>query len=180
MRIKVEKSWKRDLGYPENWSSRHYVKDFIILWTFSTLFIKDKDTVLQWLRKNQLLASELAALSLWWNNNFQQMIKDYIFRCKCGQEMGMRKFSFLQRSSYDIRNSILFIKCYLEGHTLHKSTTFSNTVYIDVLVISQTGRMRSADLAGTFGELSPRSWSGRMSRVVFQITPVLYSLWGFG
>lgn len=50
----------------------------------------------------------------------------YIFRCKVGHKMGMRKLSFFHGSSYDNRDLILFMKCYLEGH---KSVTISNMNY---------------------------------------------------
>jgi len=93
--------------------------------------MKDKDTVFQCLRENQLLASEL---SCHWGeiailNKRSKITDGYTFRCKGGREMGMRKFSFSQGSSYDIRDLILFVKCYLEGHSQPKSATFSNMNY---------------------------------------------------
>lgn len=74
--------------------------------------------------ENQLLASklpchcrEIAVL-----NKLQMGIH-------LGVRVGMRTFSFFQGSFYDIRDLILFINCYLEGHGLHKSATFSKMYY---------------------------------------------------
>jgi len=71
-------------------------EDFKNPWTFSTIFMKDKDTVFQWLRENQLLASELPCRcgEIAILNKRSKTTDGYTFRCKSDHEMGMRKYSF--------------------------------------------------------------------------------------
>lgn len=69
-------------------------------------------TFFPWLRENGLLSNSLkchccktCALS-----KRSKTTDGYSFRCSSGHQFGMRKYSFLQGSSYDIRDLLLFIK----------------------------------------------------------------------
>ena len=97
-------------------------KDFQKPWNFHSLFISEDDVVLKWLRSNGLLASELTChCGKKAKLNKRQRLKDkYSFRCGSNHEFSMRKNSFFEGSSYNIRDLMIFIKYYLEGHTLHQ------------------------------------------------------------
>ncbi|CAC5426120.1 unnamed protein product [Mytilus coruscus] len=106
-------------------------QDFGNLWSFSSLFMSDDKTVFNWLRVNGLLPSELichcgADCTL---NRRSSTTDGFTFRCKKGHELGMRKNSFFERSSYNIRDLIVFIKYYIEGYSLHMSAKCANMEY---------------------------------------------------
>ncbi|CAC5412483.1 unnamed protein product [Mytilus coruscus] len=106
-------------------------QDFGNLWSFRCLFMSDDKTVFNWLRVNGLLPCELichcgANCTL---NRQSSTTDGFTFRCKKGHELGMRKNSFFERSSYNIRDLIVLIKYYIEGHSLHMSAKCANMEY---------------------------------------------------
>ena len=108
-------------------------KDFQNPWTFHNLFNSDDDEVFQWLRTNGLLAKEVMCR----NCNTMASLKrrsripdGYSFRCPGSKhEFSMRKNSFFEGSAYNIRDLIIFLKYYLEGHTLHQCALSTNMDY---------------------------------------------------
>ena len=80
------------------------------------------DVVYSWLRKNGLLASDFTChCGKEAKLNKRNRLKDgYTFRCGSQHEFTMRKNSFFEKSSYNIRDLIFFIKYYIEGHSLHQ------------------------------------------------------------
>jgi len=87
-------------------------RDFRNPWTFSNLCLWSNDIFFPWLRENGLLSN-----SLRWHcgktcslNNRSKTTDGYSFPCSSGHQFGIRKYSFLQGSSYDIRDLLLLIK----------------------------------------------------------------------
>ena len=80
------------------------------------------DVVYNWLRKNGLLESDLTChCGKQAKLNRRNRLKDgYTFRCGSQHEFTMRKNLFSEKSSYNIRDLIIFIKYYIEGHSLHQ------------------------------------------------------------
>ena len=98
------------------------IKEFQNPWSFHSLFISGDDIVYNWLRKNGLLASDLTCqCGKEAKLNRRNRLKDgYTFRCGSQHEFTMHKNSFFEKSSYNIRDLIIFIKYYIEGHSLHQ------------------------------------------------------------
>ena len=98
------------------------ITDFQNPWTFHNLFTQPDDVLFRWLTDQGLLAEtiicetgEVAKI-----NKRKKSKDNYSFRCKNGHEYGMRKNSFFEGSAYNIRDLVIFIKYYIEGHTLHQ------------------------------------------------------------
>ena len=53
----------------------------------------------------------------------------FAFRCKKNHEYTMRKYSFFEGSSYHIRDLVIFVKSYLEGHTLKQCALATSMDY---------------------------------------------------
>ena len=106
-------------------------KDFVNPWNFHSLFVSNDETVFAWLRKNGLLANELKChCGKTAKLNRRQRLKDkYSFRCRGGHELSMRKNSFFEGSSYNIRDLMIFMKYYIEGHTLKRCALATNMDY---------------------------------------------------
>ena len=98
------------------------IKDFVNPWRFHSLFVSCDEQVYGWLRKNGLLASEITChCGKKAKLNKSVRLKDgYTFRCRSDHEFTMRKKSFFERSSYNIRDLVIFIKYYIEGHSLNQ------------------------------------------------------------
>ena len=88
------------------------IKEFQNPWSFHSLFISGDDIVYNWLRKNGLLASDLTChCGKEAKLNKRNHLKDgYTFRCGSQHEFTMRKNSFFEKSSYNIRDLIIFYK----------------------------------------------------------------------
>ncbi|MEW8548562.1 MAG: IS1595 family transposase [Candidatus Thiodiazotropha sp.] len=108
-----------------------FFEDFQNPWTFHFLFTQADPIVFAWLRHNGLLpeivqcsSGEVAKL------NHRQKVKDgFSFRCTKGHEYGMRKFSFFEGSPFNIRDLIIFMKYYVEGHTLKQCAIATSMDY---------------------------------------------------
>lgn len=101
------------------------IEDFQNPWTFHTLFMSPDEDLFRWLREKGLLASEIKCTKcdrvckLYRRSRAQDK---FTFRCTkhSGVELGMRKFSFFEGSPYNKRDLMIFIKEYLEGHSLRQ------------------------------------------------------------
>ena len=99
------------------------IADFINPWTFHCLFMSSNDVLFTWMRQKGLLASDIACPVCGKScklNKRSRGLDSFSFRCSkhSGVEISMRKHSFFEGSSYNIRDLCIFIKEYLEGHTL--------------------------------------------------------------
>ena len=99
------------------------IADFINPWTFSTLFMSSDDVLFSWMREKGLLASRVPCSEYGKNcklNKRGRTVDKFSFPCSkhSGVEITMRKFSFFEGSPYNIRDLCVFVKEYLEGHSL--------------------------------------------------------------
>lgn len=99
------------------------IADFINPWTFSTLFMSSDEVLFSWMREKGLLASRVPSPECGKNcklNKRGRTVDKFSFRCSkhSGVEITMRKFSFFEGSPYNIRDLCVFVKEYLEGHSL--------------------------------------------------------------
>lgn len=118
----VQKYEAVDIGY----------EDFGNIWSFTNLFRSPNEIVFPWLREHGILAEELKCIhcdQICRLNKRSSKSDGFTFRCKNGHEFGMRKYSFFEGSSFDIRDLIVFIKAYLEGSSLHQISKFTNMDY---------------------------------------------------
>ena len=95
-------------------------KDFVNPWSFHALFISCDEVVYAWLREKGFLASTLTChCGKEAKLNRRNRLKDgFTFRCRGDHEFSMRKNSFFEGSSYNIRDLVLFMKTYIQGCSL--------------------------------------------------------------
>ena len=97
--------------------------DFKNPWTFNYLFTRDDNVLFHWLRNHGLLA-EIVVCSNRLSANLQYREKaayNRVFRCRKGHKITKLKNSFFEGSSYNIRDNVIFMKYYIEGHTLNNA-----------------------------------------------------------
>lgn len=112
-------------------------EDFRNIWSFTNLFRSSNTVVFEWLRRRDLLVSELECPTCSETCRITKRSSKsdgFTFRCKNGHEYGIRKYSFFERSSFNIRYLIVFIKYYLEGHSLLRSAKSANMDYKNTAV----------------------------------------------
>lgn len=105
--------------------------DFHNSWTFANLCLTDDDTFFEWLREHGLLPTTMMCHcgKMCKIQKRSKSTDGYCLRCPNGHELAMRKNSFFQGSAYNLRDLLLFIKNYIDGHSLHQSARSAGMEY---------------------------------------------------
>lgn len=111
-------------------------KDFQNPWTLHHLFTRDDDSLFEWLRNHGLLAERIVCdHGLSANLQYREKAAyNRAFRCSKGHEITMLKYSYFEGSPYNVRDLIIFIKYYIEGHTLKQCSLATSMEYKNTAV----------------------------------------------
>ena len=113
--------------------------DFVNPWNFYSVFFQDKTTVHQWMFDRGLLRDNVRCHHCDVSCSLQKREKrtdGYVWRCTRNRnhEIGMRKFSFFERSHFPFADLMQFMKCFVDGESLHRMSTNTGMDYKKVSV----------------------------------------------
>ena len=110
------------------------IEDFNNPWNFFHLFNQSDEVVMNWCVRNGLIASQLQCPTCGGQMNLAQRgfkTTGFSFRCKSNRShaVASRKFSFFEGFKLTIQDIMVFVKSYLEGHTLFMTSRMSGVSY---------------------------------------------------
>ena len=110
------------------------IDDFVNPWNFFHVFNQSDEVVMNWCIKNGLIASELECPTCGGQMKLARRgskATGFSFRCNTNKthEVASRKFSFFENSKLTIQDIMVFVKSYLEGHTLFMTSKLSGVNY---------------------------------------------------
>jgi hypothetical protein len=117
------------------------IKDFNNPWNFYNVFSQEDSFVVNWCVKHGLLPQNIPCVSKSQDAHscsgimklFQRSGKSTGYTSRCSKnrnhEVAPRKYSFFESSKLTIQDMMMFVKTYLEGHSLYQCSRLSGVHY---------------------------------------------------